>query len=467
MIFTSLSFLAFFVSLLGLMLVIRGTKQREYLLLLASYVFYGAWNPVFILLIIISSVWGWYLGLLMHKTSNRSLRKRYTWLSLIFSLSMLGYFKYANFFADNLTYLFGIEWKHTDIILPVGISFFTFQTMSYTIDLYRERIPVCTSLHKFMLFVAFFPQLVAGPIVRASEFLPQLDRHIKLKWHDMIIGSQVFLGGAIQKVLIADNMSVFVDPVFTTPQLYSASTLWLATASYGIQIFCDFSGYSLMAIGIARILGYELPKNFNMPYISTSITEFWRRWHMTLSFWLRDYLYIPLGGNRNGTGRTYLNLIVTMLLGGLWHGASWNFVLWGGIHGTGLAVHKLWSTYTGNWKNIKEMPLFKLFSWVITLLFVGMSWIPFRSKDFTTTITFFKNLLPDGEGIIWMHPMVISILTIVTVWHIMHLFQNKFLHSFPANRPYDTIPAFIIGVFIVLIVLFAPINTSPFIYFQF
>lgn len=266
MIFTSLNFLAFFIALLGLMTVIRGATQREYLLLFASYVFYGAWNPVFILLIIISSLWGWYLGLLMHRTSNQLLRKRYVWLSLFLSMTMLGYFKYANFFIDNLTYIFGVEWQHTDIILPVGISFFTFQTMSYTIDLYRERIPVCTSLHKFMLFVAFFPQLVAGPIVRASEFLPQLERHIRLKWHDMAIGGQIFLGGAIQKVLIADNMSVFVDPVFAAPELYSPATLWLAVASYGIQIFCDFSGYSLMAIGVARIFGYELPKNFDMPY---------------------------------------------------------------------------------------------------------------------------------------------------------------------------------------------------------
>lgn len=467
MIFTSLTFLVFFAILLVLMLSVRGSTQREYLLLLSSYVFYGAWSPVFILLIAISSLWGWYLGLLMCRTSNKSLRWRYMWLSLFLSLSMLGYFKYANFFVENLTYLFGVKWQYVDIILPVGISFFTFQTMSYTIDLYRERIPVCTSLRKFMLFVAFFPQLVAGPIVRASEFLPQLDRHIKLKCDDMLIGGQLFLGGAIQKVLVADNLSVFVDPVFADPTLYSPTTLWLAIASYGLQIFCDFSGYSLMAIGIARILGYELPKNFDMPYVAVSITEFWKRWHMTLSFWLRDYLYIPLGGNRKGTKRTYINLMITMLLGGLWHGASWNFVIWGGMHGVALAVHKLWSDYTSGWKRIKRTVLYKLFSWSLTILLVSLLWVPFRSPNYPSTMAFFNHLLPSGEGIIWLHPMVLILLATVTVWHMMYLFQSSLLSTFPATRPYDTGPAFVIGSFILLIVLFAPINTSPFIYFQF
>lgn len=307
--------------------------------------------------------------------------------------------------------------------------------MSYTIHLYRGHVPVCASLCRFMLFVAFIPQLVAGPIVRASEFLPQLERHIRLKWNDLTIGSQIFLGGAIQKVLIADNVSVYVDSVFSTPELYSSATLWLAIVSYGIQIFCDFSGYSLMAIGIARILGYELPKSFDMLYVATSITEFWRRWHMTLSFWLRDYLYIPLGGNRKGISRTYLNLFITMLLGGLWHGASWSFVMWGGMHGAALAVHKLWSTYTGGWTNIKNTPLYKFLSWVITLLVVGVLWVPFRSEDFTVTMTFLDNLLPDGEGILWLHPMVMIIMAIVLAWHVIYLFQWKLLNTFFCQTP--------------------------------
>jgi len=260
MIFTSLLFLAFFMILLVLMLVVRGNQAREYLLLLASYVFYGAWNPVFILLIVASSLWGWYLGLLMQRRGDPRWRKGCTWLSLLLSLSMLGYFKYANFLAENMAAMLGTEWQHADIILPVGISFFSFQTMSYTIDLYRGHIPVCTSLRKFMLFVAFFPQLVAGPIVRATEFLPQLEEKILLRWESLLLGGQIFLGGAIQKVLVADNISVFVDPVFSDPDLFSSGTLWLATAAYAMQIFCDFSGYSLMAIGVARMLGFKLPR---------------------------------------------------------------------------------------------------------------------------------------------------------------------------------------------------------------
>ena len=457
----------FFLILMGLMLIIRGETQREYLLLFASYIFYGAWNPFFILLIMVSSLWGWCLGILMYRTDSKKLRKRYMWISLLLNLSMLGYFKYANFFVENLTYVFGVRWDYADIVLPVGISFFTFQTMSYTIDLYRGNIPVCSSLRKFMLFVAFFPQLVAGPIVRASEFLPQLSKPIDLKWSDAIIGGQIFLGGVIQKVLVADNLSVFVDPVFMEPALYSPATLWLAVVSYSIQIFCDFSGYSLMAIGVARILGYKLPKNFDMPYVSSSITEFWRRWHITLSFWLRDYLYIPLGGNRAGVFRTYLNLAITMLLGGLWHGASWNFVVWGGMHGIALAVHKLWCTFTDDWMNMKKNWVYRFIAWCTTISLVGVLWVPFRSSDFSTTVDFFSSLLPGRGGIDWFHPNVIVVLLGIFVWHVLYLFQSSLVTSFPHKKPYYVMPSVVIGVFILLISLYAPVNTSPFIYFQF
>lgn len=220
MIFTSLTFLGFFLSLLAVLWIVKNTRYREIILLLSSYIFYAAWNPVFIILIISSSLWSWYLGLYMVKAPNMRLKKFYFFCSVFLSLSMLGFYKYANFFAENISTLLGISWENADIILPVGISFFTFQTMSYTIDLYRGNIPVCLSLRKFMLFVAFFPQLVAGPIVRASDFLPQLERRIELKWHNLIIGSQLFLGGAIQKVLIADNLSIFVDPIFFRAQSF-------------------------------------------------------------------------------------------------------------------------------------------------------------------------------------------------------------------------------------------------------
>lgn len=469
MIFTSLTFLGFFALLLCLLPWFKGHMQRIYLLLAASYVFYGAWDVRFLSLILASSLWAWWLGLLMDRSQDCFHRKFYLTLSLILSLSMLGYFKYADFFLENFADLFGLKnLGSLEIILPVGISFFTFQTMSYTIDLYRRRIPVCSSLPKFMLFVAFFPQLVAGPIVRASHFLPQLEKPIFLTRHNAMIGAQIFLGGAAQKVLIADNLARFVDPTFANPALYSWETLWLAVVCYAIQIFCDFSGYSLMAIGIARILGFDIPRNFNMPYIATSVTEFWHRWHMSLSTWLRDYLYIPLGGSQQGRVRTRINLMITMLLGGLWHGASWNFVIWGGLHGGGLITHKLWEHATAKWfAAFRKTRLYLGISWLATMAFVGCLWIPFRCQDFATTFLFLQRIMPGTDGISWLHSPSVLIVACVAVWHLLHAAEAPILGRFPTSRPFEPLPATVILAALLLIVMFAPVETSPFIYFQF
>jgi len=464
MIFTSLQFLSFFIILIALFAVIRGKNSRRYLLLIASYIFYGAWSPHYLILISACSVWGWWLGLLMNNSNSDGKRKFYLLLSLMLSLGMLAYYKYANFFAANISAALGLEWHQVDILLPVGISFFTFQTMSYTIDLYRGNIHVCRDLGKFMLFVAFFPQLVAGPIVRASEFLPQLEKRIRLSPRNSIIGLQLFLGGALQKILVADNLSTFVDSVFNEPTMFSAGTLWLALLAYTIQIFCDFSGYSLMAIGVAKILGFELPVNFRMPYISRSITEFWRRWHISLSFWLRDYLYISLGGNRKGVTRTNINLMLTMLLGGLWHGSSWNFVLWGGLHGMGLVGHKYWI----KWQHpLRDDKVYSLFAWAATFLFVMLLWIPFRAKDFSTTIAYLGGLTALHGGVNWPHSMSIMVLSGILVWHLLYVTRNEWLNSFPSAFPVKAIEIYPILISLMLILLFAPLNTSPFIYFQF
>lgn len=464
MIFTSLEFLGFFVALLGALSIFRSTKSRIVLLIAASYVFYGAWDPAYLLLIFLCTLSGWGFGILMAGAPSHSKKRLYLWLSIIFSLSMLGYFKYANFFAENVATALDVQWRPAEIVLPVGISFFTFQTMSYSIDLYRGKIPLCRNFSKFMLFVAFFPQLVAGPIVRASEFLPQLERAIRFNYRNFVAGFQIFLGGAVQKVLIADNLSMFVDPVFREPNLYSADTLWLALLGYSVQIFCDFSGYSLMAIGIARVLGFQLPENFRMPYVSLSITEFWRRWHITLSSWLRDYLYISLGGNRRGEVQTKVNLMITMLLGGLWHGASWNFVLWGGLHGLGLAVHKAWS----GWEHpLKTTFAYKATAWMATFGFVILLWVPFRSPDFATTLLYYRRLFVHDDGISWMHTASCIILALVAVWHVLYKLNWSWLLQFPARDPFALDRLYPILVTLMLILLFAPINTSPFIYFQF
>lgn len=470
MIFTSITFLVFYALLLTFLYFIKNNNMRLYALLGSSYIFYGWWNPIFIILIIASSFWSWYLGLLMDRASVESKKTFYLSISIILSLGMLAYYKYAEFVIDNLFSLLGYEWEsNLDIILPVGISFFTFQTMSYNIDLKRNRIPVCKSLPKYMLFVAFFPQLVAGPIVRATEFIPQLSEKIKITWPNIIVGGQLFLGGAIQKVIFSDNLSSYVDIVFAQPELFSTMTLWLSAAAYAMQIFCDFSGYSLMAIGIARTLGFRLPENFRMPYIALSITDFWRRWHKSLSFWLRDYLYISLGGNRKGKIRTDFNLLMTMILGGLWHGASWNFVIWGSFHGVGLIAHKFWEAKTDAWDNsIKRSWYYKTTAWITTFLFVLLLWIPFRAENFTITLNYFVGMFSvSHEGVSWINPNILVVLLFILFWHFLFIVNSKSLLQFPVRKIERLYPQLVISFVILALLIFVPLNSSPFIYFQF
>lgn len=471
MIFTSWNFVIFFIFLASFLTIFKSTSHRLTILLLASYIFYGVWNIGYLLLIFVSSFWGWGLGLLMYRSESLAVKKFSVGLSLVLSLGMLGFYKYANFLTENFNSLFSIEPTTSfDILLPVGISFFTFQTMSYTIDLYRGNISPCYSLKKFLLFVAFFPQLVAGPIVRAADFLPQLEKKIIFNKEDIVIGAQIFLGGAIQKMLFADNLSQYVDPVFTDPALYSPITLWITLLAYSLQIFSDFCGYSLMAIGLARGLGFKLPPNFNMPYISLSVTEFWQRWHISLSSWLRDYLYISLGGNRKGEFRIYVNLLITMILGGLWHGASWNFILWGVGHGLALAIHKIWLKYTQG-LTIKNLFVYKLLAWSLTFLTVILLWIPFRTYEFSDSIVYFSrlvgNLDSDYNGFDWFHATSILVIAIGISWHIAFILKAKFLFAFPAKSP--TSWYFIISILFsfMMFLTLSPQNAAPFIYFQF
>jgi alginate O-acetyltransferase complex protein AlgI len=472
MIFTSITFFVFFAIVLVLMALIRSAKGRIWMLLVASYIFYGNWNANYVLLIFMYGLWGWGLGLAMYNAATPARKKFYFWLSVALSLGTLGYFKYANFFGDNIARLTGVHaWAQVDVVLPVGISFFTFHTMSYLIDLYRGKIAPSRDPIKFFLFVSFFPQLVAGPILRASSFLPQLDRTLRVTWPNFVSGAQLFIGGAIQKSLFADHLSIFVDQVYRSPEIYSAGTLWLAVAAYSMQIFCDFAGYSLMAIGAARVLGFELPENFRMPYLARSVADFWHRWHISLSTWLRDYLYIPLGGNRFGPTRTQVNMFITMLLGGLWHGASWNFVLWGALHGLALGVHRAWS----GWRErrggeVRAAGALRSFAgWAATLLFCCLAWIPFRSPSFEITGVFLRGLLPGGGGIVWFHTPTLVILSLAVIWHAAWQFTPRLVDRLPF-RPVELVtwPALLtLGYAILMLILLVPLNTQPFIYFQF
>jgi alginate O-acetyltransferase complex protein AlgI len=306
--FVSLEFVVFFTAVVAGLALIPSTVSRQVYLLAMSVVFYALGTPWFITVLGLPALVDYACALRIEAASDPRARSSWLTLSLVTNLGTLFYFKYANFFVDNIAGLIGLVPQRLSVVLPVGISFFTFKTMSYTIDVYRERIPACRSVWRYAMFVSFFPELVAGPIVRASVFLPQLDRPLRLTWERARGGVQMILLGATKKLLIADRLAVFVDPVFGSPGLFSGPTVASAVVAYSIQIYCDFSGYTDMAIGVARIVGFDLPENFNMPYAAKSITEFWRRWHITLSEWLRDYLYIPLGGSRKGVKRTYVNL---------------------------------------------------------------------------------------------------------------------------------------------------------------
>jgi len=394
MLFNSPHFFVFFG--ICILLLSRGSKiYKKYILLFSSYSFYGLWDWRFLLLIWISTIVDYAVGGKLFLTPELNKRKILLFISVFTNLVLLGFFKYYNFFIDSFIDLFGISGytRTLNIILPVGISFYTFQTMSYTIDIYRKEFRPANSLLDFSNFVAFFPQLVAGPIERAKNLLPQIEKFNGIsKGHIRSAIILLFLG-YVKKVLISDNIAPIVDSYFDNfsqlDSIYAMSGLIL----FSFQIYFDFSGYSDIARGLAKLFGIDLMINFNQPYFSVSPSDFWRRWHISLSTWLRDYLYIPLGGNRNGNFRTNINLMTTMLLGGLWHGASWNFVFWGGLHGFYLIIFKIFP----NKKYIDKSNFLSLVNKLIKIMFIYIlvlfTWLPFRTQDFTTTWEFLNHIL--------------------------------------------------------------------------
>jgi alginate O-acetyltransferase complex protein AlgI len=410
LIFTEGSFWVFFALLLfGYSFVYKTRKLRSLYLLLFSFFFYFKSSGFFFFLLIFSTICDYFLGMLIHSSRISWKRRLLVTISVFINLSVLSFFKYSYFFTDSINSIFntnikafnflshwsntiaGTSFDVTSIVLPVGISFFTFQTISYTVDVYRKKVDPVRNIIDFGFYVSFFPQLVAGPIVRAAEFIPQLYKKYSLSQKEFGHAIFLILNGMIKKVVISDYISInFVDRVFTNPLSYSGFENLLATYGYSVQIYCDFSGYTDMAMGIALLLGFRLPINFNSPYKAINITDFWHRWHISLSSWLRDYLYIPLGGNKKGTIRTYANLLLTMLLGGLWHGANIKFVIWGGIHGLSLAIHKLWLSF---FPSKKRSPKWKRFlSALFTFHIVCLSWIFFRSDSLSKAMDMLKQI---------------------------------------------------------------------------
>ncbi len=344
MLFNSTTFWFFFAIVFSTYAVLSRRWQNG-LLLVASYVFYGWWDYRFLVLMLASTVFDYVVGLKLATNSFPTARRRWITASLVGNLGLLGCFKYFNFFLDSTRSVLELMGFHADlwtlsIILPAGISFYTFQSLSYTIDIYRGHIQPARNFWDFALSVSFFPHLVAGPIQRADSLLRQIERPRSMTWDGWCEGSALVLIGLFKKMAIADMLAPLVERTFSRPEQCSSLILLFGVYCFAVQIYADFSGYTDIARGVARFMGFELMINFNQPYFAADITDFWRRWHISLSTWLRDYLYISLGGNRHGTLRTYRNLMLTMVLGGLWHGAAWTFVVWGALHGLYLAAHK-------------------------------------------------------------------------------------------------------------------------------
>jgi alginate O-acetyltransferase complex protein AlgI len=463
MLFPSVQFAIFFPIVLALSwaLMSRPALWKPFILV-ASYVFYAAASPIFCLLLAGVTVWNHGASQLIHRSASEAMRRRLCAVAVAGNLLALGVFKYYSFFVQAIARLLhgvsiGMPLPLITIALPVGISFFTFQAISYTVDVKRRLIEPA-SLLDTAIYLSFFPHLVAGPIVRAREFLPQLarprdPRHVAVSAGLTLIGM-----GIVKKVVIADYLGrTVVDPVFAVPQAYHAPDVLLAAYSYAAQIYCDFSGYTDIAIGLALLMGFVFPQNFNSPYRATGFRDFWRRWHMTLSRFLRDFLYIPLGGSRGSRLFTYRNLMITMVLGGLWHGAAWTFVIWGAFHGVGLVCeHALGGRFkTPGWLR-----------WFVTFHLVVLGWIIFRAQGIGLVWSFLSRLGSPGSPTLWTVPVLLAIVIAI---------GPQLLPPRPVTRLQDRLgrlnPAVLAGVLAVLILFVAATVPSqgvpPFIYFRF
>ncbi len=488
LIFTQANFWYFF----GIIIVIyqfiyQRLAWRNLFLTVVSLYFYYLSGGYFFVLLVISTLIDYYIGKWIDESENQKHRKWLLVASMVSNLALLVYFKYTFFFTDTFNTIFETNlqaqnilaiWANSltnsqfdinKIILPVGISFYTFQTMSYSIDIYRRELKPVKNIWDFAFFVSFFPQLVAGPIVRASEFVPQIYQNYRLSQQEF--GKAIFLiiNGLIKKIFISDYISInFVDRIFENPAEYSGFEILMGVYGYAIQIYCDFSGYSDIAIGLALLLGYRLTLNFNSPYKALNITDFWRRWHISLSSWLRDYLYISMGGNRKGKFKTYLFLLITMLLGGLWHGAHVRFIIWGALHGAALALHKLW---LANFPDRNPTFFGKIWATFLTFHFVCFCWIFFRADNmdlisqilYKIVFEFNFALIPD---VILGNWKIFTVIGIAYFFHHLPSLQKIQLEETFIQLP-DLTKAILILFILLLLFQVRTAEVQPFIYFQF
>jgi alginate O-acetyltransferase complex protein AlgI len=446
----------------------RWNTTKKAFLVAASYFFYGFWSTHYLAILAGSSVFNWALALWIDRLEGRA-RLWALWCGVAANLVLLGYFKYFNFFIASFVNAFAAIGVHVslpfvEVALPIAISFLTFHALSYIIDAYRGVLKPTRSLLDILFYISFFPHLVAGPIVRAKMFLAQTVRASDPA--DIRLGQSVFLimGGLFKKVVVANYLGTdFVDPIFQNPTGQSRIDLLLGMYAYGLQIYCDFSAYTDIAIGVANLLGYQFPQNFNQPYRALSVQDFWRRWHMTLSAWLRDYLYIPLGGNRSGRLFAWRNILITMGLGGLWHGASWNFVIWGLLHGLALVVERALGLTDGE-KTRRPLPAW--LGWLVTFHFVCLTWVFFRSPTLADATDYFRTLFAGADSGTVLTPLVVAMFFFGGLTQIIPPQGWEQIEAYYERTPLVAkimIPALII----VLVAIAAPSGVAPFIYFQF
>ncbi len=478
MVFNSISFVLFFVLVLSLYWGVfsKRLKLQNLFLLIASYLFYGWWDWRFLGLILLSSITDYLIGIGIHQATSPSGKRILLITSLSVNLGILAFFKYFNFFIGafaELLQTLGFQ-PHVpvlNIILPVGISFYTFQTLSYTIDIYRGKVQPTRAIVPFFTFVAFFPQLVAGPIERAGHLLPQFLRERQISYPLAVSGCRLMLWGMFKKVVIADRLAFIVDPVFAAPQDWQGPTIWLATIAFAIQIYCDFSGYSDIAVGTARLLGFDLMTNFRTPYLAASFREFWQRWHISLSTWFRDYVYIPLGGSRVNTARLTGNLLITFVISGFWHGANWTFLWWGLWHGLLVSLEFL--------NHRLDFIHFRLPRWLsipLVFIFICIGWVFFRAQSIEEALLLlYHSTTLSGPSIsyLWWHafqsiPQAASWAVMLALFALLEIQIGRKPPEYYADQLPRAVRWVLYYVLIGAILFLGQYDNAPtFIYFQF
>ena len=468
-VFSSGLFWVAFAIFLPVYALLRNRRTKMLLFVVAfSLLFFVRCSGWYVLVMLATSVIDWYVALRISAASDKRKRKMWLWLSLCCSLGMLFVFKYTNFFLHTWADIMGNNFQPLDIIAPIGLSFYTFRTISYVVDVYKEKMPPTRSYLDHLFFLSFFPCLIAGPIVRAKDFIPQIHNPAPVSAESVYAGFWQVMIGVIKKAVVADYLAQYTNIVFSNMAPYSGFELLMAAVGFTVQLYCDFAGYSDMAIGMGKMMGFDLGVNFDFPFRSKNITEFWRRWHISLSFWLRDYVYIALGGNRKGKVRQYINLLLTMLLGGFWHGAGLNYIYWGALHGVGLVVHKINMPWL---KKIPDNPVVSICSGLLTFAFVAFAFVAFRAENLTDTIAMYAGIFTNFDlayvpYFIKARPTWCVMMVLILIAHFLPKCGYAAVQRWFVNTPW-VVKLLVFVVVVQLVVQFSSADVKPFIYAQY